>query len=154
MSNFIDNIPNTNNIKNTNNFENIKDESNYLIEGFEIIDNNDLEYSQFNKKNNLYMNKKHLKSYDFKPSSLNEKINAIVKKEINIHKPQQYNFLADDHGESYKVYSLNFNKNHKYNNEDDDANKKIKTNLLVHLYVGSLTVVGLFLLYRFIQKSR
>ena len=58
MSKFIDNIPNkkTNYFTPITDFDNFRD-INTLIEGFEIIDNEDLEYSSYNARSS-YKNKK------------------------------------------------------------------------------------------------
>ena len=154
MSKFIDNIPN----KNTNYFKPITDFDNFrdintLIEGFEIIDNEDLEYSSYNARSS-YKNEKKNKHVDFLPSSLNDKIDALIKREINTDKPEQYVVLAKNANESDNFILDNENK--KQNESTDDSSKKNvkKMDVVTNIYIGSLTVVALFLVYRFIQKSK
>ena len=154
MSKFIDNIPN----KNTNYFTPITDFDNFrdintLIEGFEIIDNEDLEYSSYNARSS-YKNEKKDRHVEFLPSSLNDKIDALIKREINADKPEQYVVLAKNANESDNF--LLDNENKKQNESTDDSSKKNvkKMDVVTNIYIGSLTVVALFLVYRFIQKSK
>ena len=154
MSKFIDNIPN----KNTNYFKPITDSDNFrdintLIEGFEIIDNEDLEYSSYNARSS-YKNEKKDRHVEFLPSSLNDKIDALIKREINTDKQEQYVVLAKNANESDNF--LLDNENKKQNESTDDSSKKNvkKMDVVTNIYIGSLTVVALFLVYRFIQKSR
>lgn len=154
MSKFIDNIPN----KNTNYFTPITDFDNFrdintLIEGFEIIDNEDLEYSSYNARSS-YKNEKKDRHVEFLPSSLNDKIDALIKREINTDKPEQYVVLAKNANESDNF--LLDNENKKQNESTDDSSKKNvkKMDVVTNIYIGSLTVVALFLVYRFIQKSK
>ena len=154
MSKFIDNIPN----KNTNYFTPITDFDNFrdintLIEGFEIIDNEDLEYSSYNARSS-YKNEKKDRHVEFLPSSLNDKIDALIKREINTDKPEQYVVLAKNANESDNF--LLDNENKKQNESTDDSSKMNvkKMDVVTNIYIGSLTVVALFLVYRFIQKSK
>lgn len=154
MSKFIDNIPN----KNTNYFTPITDfdsfrDINTLIEGFQIIDSEDLEYSSYNTRSS-YKNEKKDRHVKFLPSSLNDKIDALIKREINTDKPEQYVVLAKNANESDNF--LLDNENKKQNESTDDSSKKNvkKMDVVTNIYIGSLTVVALFLVYRFIQKSK
>jgi hypothetical protein len=160
MSNFIDNIPN----KKTNDFIPIADfdkfrDINKMIEGFELIDNEDLEYSSYNTRPSYKKEKKN-KHIAFLPSSLNEKIDAIIEKEMNSDKPEQYVVLAKNDNDNDKLL-LDNHVNHfdksdtKQKKPDDESSKKNSNmNVFTNIYIGSLTVVALFLVYRFIQKSR
>lgn len=154
MSKFIDNIPNkkTNYFTPITDFDNFRD-INTLIEGFEIIDNEDLEYSSYNARSS-YKNKKKDRHVEFLPSSLNDKIDALIKREINTDKPEQYVVLAKNANESDNF--LLDNENKKQNESTDDSSKKNvkKMDVVTNIYIGSLTVVALFLVYRFIQKSK
>jgi hypothetical protein len=160
MSNFIDNIPN----KKRNNFIPISDfdkfrDINKMIEGFQLIDNEDLEYSSYNTPTS-YKNEKKNKHIAFLPSSLNEKIDAIIKKEMNSDKQEQYLVLAKNDNDTNNLLLDNHvnhleNSDMKQKNTDDESSKKNnKMNIFTNIYVGSLTVVALFLVFRFIQKSR
>ena len=149
MSKFIDNIPN----KNTNYFTPIADfdDINKMIEGFEIIDSEDLEYSSYNARSS-YKNEKKDRHVNFLPSSLNDKIDALIKKEINTDKPEQYVVLAKNDNETEP--SINADTNQKKSSDDSSKKNVKKMDVITNIYIGSLTVVALFLVYRFIQKSR
>jgi|UniRef100_A0A6C0DLE9 hypothetical protein len=161
MSNFIDNIPNkkTNDFTPITDFDNFRD-INKLIEGFAIIDNEDLEHSSYNTRPS-YKNEKKNRHVEFLPSSLNDKIDAIIKKEINADKPEQYVVLAKNDNETDK-FLLDNHINHventytKQNDSIDNSSKnnKKKMDVVTNVYIGSLTIVALFLVYRFIQKSK
>jgi hypothetical protein len=149
MSKFIDNIPN----KNTNYFTPIADfdDINKMIEGFEPIDNEDLDYSSYNARSS-YKNEKKDRHVNFLPSSLNDKIDALIKKEINTDKPEQYVVLAKNDNETEP--SINADTNQKKSSDDSSKKNVKKMDVITNIYIGSLTVVALFLVYRFIQKSR
>jgi hypothetical protein len=157
MSNFIDNIPNkkTNDFRPITDFDNFRD-INTLIEGFAIIDNEDLEHSPYNTRPS-YKNEKKNRHVDFLPSSLNDKIDAIIKKEINADKSEKYVVLAKNNNESDK-FLLDNHRNHLENSDtkQNDSNEESpkKMDVVTNIYIGSLTVVALFLVYRFIQKSK
>lgn len=154
MSKFIDNIPN----KNTNYFTPITDfddfrDINKMIEGFEPIDNEDLEYSSYNVRSS-YKPDKNNRHVNFLPSSINDKIDVLIKTEIKSDKEEQYVVLAKNANESDNFILDNENKNQ--NEPTDDSSKKNvkKMDVVTNIYIGSLTVVALFLVYRFIQKSK
>lgn len=154
MSKFIDNIPN----KNTNYFTPITDfddfrDINKMIEGFEPIDNEDLEYSSYNVRSS-YKPDKNNRHVNFLPSSINDKIDVLIKTEIKSDKEEQYIVLAKNANESDNFILDNENKNQ--NEPTDDSSKKNvkKMDVVTNIYIGSLTVVALFLVYRFIQKSK
>jgi hypothetical protein len=157
MSKFIDNIPN----KKTNYFTPIVDFDNFrdintIIEGFEIIDNDDLEYSSYNASTSYKKEKKN-RHVDFLPSSLNDKIDALIKKEINTDKPEQYIILAKKNNETDTIlFDIENNQNEPTDKSTDkSSNKDVKKmDIITNIYIGSLTVVALFLVYRFIQKSK
>jgi hypothetical protein len=160
MSKFIDNIPN----KKTNYFTPIKDFDNFrdinaMIEGFETIDDDDLEYSSFHSRPS-YKEEKN-KHINFLPSSLNDKIEALIKKETNPDKPEQYIVLAKNDNDNDKLlmndetnYYEHPDKTQKKSDDESSKKNTTKMDIYTSVYVGSLTVVALFLLYRFIQKSR
>lgn len=182
MSTFIDNIPNkkstnftplNNLIRPTDSYyswsmtdkeiNNIHD-INKMIEGFELIDNDDLEYSSYTTRSTYKPDKKN-RHVKFLPSSLNEKIDALIKKEISVDKPEQYVVLAKNDNETdnlllddEKKLLDNTDKNQKDSKKgpnDESSKKNIKTmGFFTSFYVGSLTIVALLLVYRFIQKSR
>ena len=158
MSKFIDNIPN----KNTNYFRPITDfddfrDINKMIEGFEPIDNEDLEYSSYNVRSS-YKPDKNNRHVNFLPSSINDKIDVLIKTEIKSDKEEQYVVLAKNANESdnFILDNENIKQNEPTDDSTDDSTKKNvkKMDVITNIYIGSLTVVALFLVYRFIQKSK
>jgi hypothetical protein len=60
----------------------------------------DLEYSSYNTRPSYKKEKKN-KHIAFLPSSLNEKIDAIIEKEMNSDKPEQYVVLAKNDNDNF-----------------------------------------------------
>jgi hypothetical protein len=171
MFKIIDNIPNkkTNKFQSNETSDNVRN-INSIIEGFEIIDKEDLEYSSYTSQPSLQKteNKKISKHVDFLPSSINDKIDALIKNEITADKPNQYVILTksnedtdkllinkeDETDDEDEVEEDEYLEKNEINYSNDVTNKNKKMDVLTNIYIGSITVIGLLMLYRFIQKSR
>ena len=104
-----------------------------------------------------------LPSSSFKPDD-NSKQNVVIKPENNnksnyivmVDKPEhKYNPLImvnDDYIETLpqKLDLLKFTKK----NEDDNDENLLTNSLISSFYIGSITVVGLYVVYRMIQRSK
>lgn len=135
--NIIDNIPQ----KNMNNIDIDKIKINEMIIGYDTIQ----------KSSNLDRTNK----YDLE--IIQEQIPVIVKKNNNNNIKKNGYIVVLDNGDTIdKTQQEDYMINPAFNtNKDKDKDKNNnKMSTFTTFYVGSLTIVGLFIFYRLIQKTK
>jgi hypothetical protein len=125
------------------------DTTNFFVDkqnGIDILnDNNKLPSSSFKPDDNSKQN------VVITPEN-NDKLNYIVMVDKPKHRYNPLVMVNDDYIETIpqKLDLLKFTKK-----DEDDKDEKILTDSLISsFYIGSITVVGLYIVYRMIQRSK